>query len=408
MLINQNLKQKFTEQKLTDFYCHLPENILNIENKKRSNLFSWRGQFSPQLIESLLFSYCPKNAKILDPFAGSGTVLYESACLGLQAFGCEINPAAWILSKTYQLTNLQPTKRIELIRIVTEKLESQFSRPQLFDNSESMEINIIDFQESLSCIYKNLEDSEKIILDTLVILLDINNNKLTKERIYNNFYHLCQIIKNFPYSEALIKALLCDARSLKIEANTIDFVITSPPYINVINYHQNYRHSAEILGWNLLKIAKSEIGSNRANRRNRFLTVIQYCLDMACVLQELQRVCKTNARIIFVIGYESQVLGVPFYNAEIISEIATKTNLFELVISQKRIFKNKFGKFIREDLLNFSKKSSDLSLIEIDEIARKVAYQVLNQGLKVVTDQNKWALIEAIEKIPNFAKSPLY
>ncbi len=115
MFLHQNLKQKFTQQKLTDFYCYLPENILNIENKKRSNIFSWRGQFSPQLIESLLFSYCPKNAKILDPFAGSGTVLYESACLGLQSLGCEINPAAWILSKTYQLTNLQPTNRAELI-----------------------------------------------------------------------------------------------------------------------------------------------------------------------------------------------------------------------------------------------------------------------------------------------------
>lgn len=408
MFLHQNLKQKFTQQKLTDFYCYLPENILNIENKKRSNIFSWRGQFSPQLIESLLFSYCPKNAKILDPFAGSGTVLYESACLGLQSLGCEINPAAWILSKTYQLTNLQPTNRAELIKIVTEKLESQFSRPQLFDNSEFMEINIIDFQESLSCIYKNLQESEKIILDTLVILLDINNNKLTKQHIYNTFYQVSQNIKNFPYSEASIQALLCDARSLKIESNTIDFVITSPPYINVINYHQNYRYSAEILGWNLLKIAKSEIGSNRANRRNRFLTVIQYCLDMACVIQELQRVCKPNARIIFVVGYESQVLGVPFYNAEIISEIATKTNLFELVISQKRIFKNKFGKFIREDLLNFSRNSSSLSVKEIDEIARKVAYQVLSQGLTFVSDKNKSSLIEAIEKIPYLGKSPLY
>ncbi len=61
-----------------------------------------------------------------------------------------------------------------------------------------------------------------------------------------------------------------------MQENQIDFVITSPPYINVFNYHQNYRQSAEILGWDLLKIAKSEIGSNRANRGNRFYTIIQF------------------------------------------------------------------------------------------------------------------------------------
>lgn len=40
-------------------------------------------------------------------------------------------------------------------------------------------------------------------------------------------------------------------------------VLTSPPYINVYNYHQQYRASAEALGWDLLEVAKTEIGSNR-------------------------------------------------------------------------------------------------------------------------------------------------
>lgn len=93
----------------------LPQDILNIEQKKRSNLFTWRGQFSPQLIENLLLTYCPREATILDPFSGSGTVLYESGCFGLKAYGCEINPAAWIFSRTYEMMVLQIfVKSIEL------------------------------------------------------------------------------------------------------------------------------------------------------------------------------------------------------------------------------------------------------------------------------------------------------
>lgn len=405
---SQRLKEKFLKQELNEFNYSLPQHILNIEDKIRSNIFTWRGQFSPQLIENLILSYCPKNANILDPFVGSGTVLYESACFGLQAFGCEVNPAAWILSRTYQLINLQSNKRQALISSITEKLERYFPKPRLFESYELPELEIAQFERDVFNIYSEAEPDEKIILDTLVILLDIGNNKLSREYIHNTFYKLCQNLREFPYSEAQITSLLCDARNLSIETDSIDFVITSPPYINVFNYHQNYRRSAELLGWDLLKIAKSEIGSNRANRRNRFLTVTQYCLDMAFVLQELQRVCKPNTRIIFVVGHESNVLGVPFSNTEIILQLAKKSNMFELSLIQTRIFKNKFGKVIREDLLNLTNRDIKLSSNDLDEIAKKIAAQVLSGGLEFVSEQNKFALIEAIEKIPHTLKSPLY
>jgi DNA modification methylase len=405
---SQRLREKFLKQEINEFNSSLPQNILNIEDKIRSNIFTWRGQFSPQLIENLILSYCPRNAKILDPFVGSGTVLYESACFGLQAFGSEVNPAAWILSRTYQLINLESKKREALISSITEKLERYFPKPRLFESYDLPELEIAKFEGDVFNIYAEADYFEKIILDTLIILIDIGNNQLSTEYIHNTFYKLCQNIREFPYSKAKITTLLCDARNLAIETDSIDFVITSPPYINVFNYHQNYRRSAELLGWDLLKIAKSEIGSNRANRRNRFLTVTQYCLDMAFVLQELQRVCKSNTRIIFVVGHESNVLGVPFSNTEIILELAKQSALFELSVSQHRIFKNKFGKVIREDLLNFTTSDISLSTNDLDEIAKNIAIQVLSRGLEIVSEQNKFALIEAIDKIPHTLKSPLY
>ena len=79
------------------------------------------------------------------------------------------------------------------------------------------------------------------------------------------------------------------------------------PYINVHNYHQKYRRSAEALYWNALAVARSDIGSNRQNRANRFLTVVQYTLDMSLALREMARVARRGARLILVLGRESSV-----------------------------------------------------------------------------------------------------
>ncbi len=112
----------------------------------------------------------------------------------------------------------------------------------------------------------------------------------------------------------------------------------------------------------MLKIAKSEIGSNRANRGNHFYTVVQYCLDIADTLKELSRVSKKDARLVFVVGHESNVLGVPFYNADIIERIGIESGLYRKVLRQKRTFKNKFGKIIREDLINFYNLKPELTI----------------------------------------------
>ena len=39
--------------------------------------------------------------------------------------------------------------------------------------------------------------------------------------------------------------------------------LTSPPCINVHNDHQKYRRSVETLAWDVLAVARSEIGSKR-------------------------------------------------------------------------------------------------------------------------------------------------
>jgi DNA modification methylase len=385
---------------LLDFDQPIPQEKLDIIEKTRANLFVWRGQFSPQLIETILSFYCPSNSVILDPFVGSGTVLLEASYLSLEAYGFEINPAAYIMSRTYEFIN--DSQKKEVLKNLRNIVDQEFPL-RIFEVSDQVE-NLVD---KLQNTRNMLPDRSKVLFDALVILLDVCNNKITQEFIQKKFLHLSNIITKLPYSQKPIRVGLSDARSLPLKNNQIDFVVTSPPYINVFNYHQNYRQSAEILGWDLLKIAKSEIGSNRANRSNRFYTVVQYCLDMGDILKELARVSKQQARIVLIVGQESNVLGVPFYNADIIEKIGIKAKLFQKVLRQKRKFKNKFGKVIIEDIINFINLNNQVSQEVIEQISREVAFEVLESSRLFVSSENQLCLESAIAKVNNIQKTPI-
>lgn len=389
---------------MKEFSEPIPQELLNIEEKNRSNLFTWRGQFSPQLIECLLKYYCPENSAILDPFAGSGTVLFEAASIGLTAYGFEINPSAWSFCKLYEFANYAKEFREQTILELFEKIEAEFPIILFSEDylpPEEVEKRIIQISESIS-------ERAKVLCNALVVLLDVYKNKISNYFVQGKFYDLAKLVRNLPYTKALIKADLQDARSLPLGNQSIDFVITSPPYINVFNYHQNYRRSVEILGWDVLRVAKSEIGSNRANRGNRFYTVVQYCIDMASTLQELARVLKPGGKVIFIVGYESKVLGVPFYNADIVKKISHELGMFDLNLRQKRVFKNRFGQEIREDVLNISKKAysngGDLS----KTVGQNIGLSTLESSIEKVSAKNRKLLEQAITRTKNLIGTPVF
>ena len=252
----------------------IPQCELNIENKTRSNLFAWNGQFSPQFIETLLNSYAHDEDIVLDPFAGSGTTLYEAGRKGLSAYGAELNPSAYYMAKTYELINRTRPERQALIHAIDQILTT-------ISNAEKILPTII------AAIQNNRNTDLANLLSTLIILMDLFNNELSVSQLQKKWDGLKGIVLEVPFSSAPIKINMGDSRYLNYEDDMATLLITSPPYINVFNYHQKYRRSVEALGYDVLAIAKNELGSNRKNRGNRLLTVIQYCI--------IKRICSATS-----------------------------------------------------------------------------------------------------------------
>lgn len=388
-----NLRLEFSDIKID--HSEIPQGDLNIDVKTRSNLFNWNGQFSPQFIEALLKKYAKEGDIVIDPFLGSGTVLAECARRGLEAYGIELNASAYFMAKTYEYSNLTKSEREKII-----------------DDIDKVISGIFAIDEIITRLKQEIENTQNpqvsSLISTLIVIMDIYNNEVNFELLNVKWEWLKSVVRNLPYSDKRVKAFQGDSRNIPLDDSTADLLITSPPYINVLNYHQKYRRSVEILGYNVLTLAKSEFGANRKNRCNRFYTVIQYCMDIAMEMKEVVRVCKEGSRMIYVVGRESTVLGYKFCNSELVYNIASEIFGMNIMLMQERVFKNRFGTMIYEDILHFENSKACINLSEkaIVEKAREIAVRMLESRKYTLEDKKNLIYInDAINNCENIKLS---
>src|SRR6266567_2242651 len=276
---------------------------LDVVNKTRSNIFGWRGQFTPEFVEYLLDQANEGTGLVVDPFCGSGTVLQECAARNRAAQGFEINPAAYAMSRFFTLSKLSLDERLALVNRV-ERLfrttSSDFVDLPLFnsvDDYRERASNLLDLGRE---IFSKTESKAETLM-ALLTLFEAEGCRLPS--LYQATFTALGRIKRhlfaLPHSTANVQASLCDARLVhRYVRGEAELIVTSPPYINVFNYHQNHRAILELLRFDLLHVAASEIGSNRKNRGNRFRTVIQYALDIEACLESFALSLKTRGQLV--------------------------------------------------------------------------------------------------------------
>jgi hypothetical protein len=290
------------------------------------------------------------------------------------------------LKLNIQLSNLNGQK------VYTENSDYRLAYANLLNFSEK-------FGESLT------DKQERVLFLNLLFQSEKDKGLTLNDSIYKSFQYIKNAILELPFTEQPINALLKDSRSAGEEfQNKVDLILTSPPYINVFNYHQNFRAIVESFHFDLLKVAHSEFGSNRKNRGNRFKTVIQYCLDMELAIRSFWIALKPNARLILILGRESNVRSTPFYNGQLIIEILESSKGFCEIKILERQFTNKFGINIKEDII-IATKSEELSS---SLNGRNIALKHLEHSLSSAVNGVHSDISEAILNIEEVKPSILF
>lgn len=340
----------------------LDQDKLNVSNKTQSNPFTWKGQFTPEFVEYLLDCYTRPGMRIADPFSGSGTVLLESVRRGCGCVGFEINPSAYYMSKFYEYSALNQEERElfmkDLSTFLVPAIESlPIDMPLYTDHKDYREAysNLLSFS---SWIAHHIDRKYWPFVLNILFLCEKDKRMTFRMSVCNNFEKIRSFFFALPHSDRSVNVFNDDARSIskRIESK-VDFILTSPPYINVFNYHQNYRGIIECFDYDILKVANSEIGSNRKNRSNRYKTVVQYAVEMGCVLYESTKVLKRGGKMVYVVGKESNVRKTPFFNSCIIKDLGKAISGLSLLEENSRVFRNRYGEIIQEDILTFEKTS---------------------------------------------------
>ena len=278
-------------------------------------IHEYKGRYNPQLCKSLInISNIKKGSLILDPFVGSGTTLVECVLNGYSGIGLDINPFAYLLTKTKVESlnlNFQEFKiQIEHINSRINKLKKGDKEYDLIEilNDKVFEGYLVDLDylkkwfpiENLKNIFLILKEifrfkEEKIRNILLIALSDILKSvsfqdpkqlrikRISEDKVKNNVLDL--FLNNVVYFTNIIQLyqfckpnfLNCEVRNylgdirqlrkrINLNNNTVDLIVTSPPYANALPYVDTDRLSLYFFGYVNREKYKSLEGSLIGNR----------------------------------------------------------------------------------------------------------------------------------------------
>ena len=312
----------------------LPERF---RTKHVHRLHPYLGKFVPQLVEIFLRKYQPRS--VLDPFSGSGTTLVEANALGIPSTGYDISPFNCLLSKVKTAEYDVPELEAEIRDIVgrvslpvqhydevvqdtdNEYLRSWFATPA--------RLQLLLFR-SLIEDYKH-KDLLKVVLSraarsarhTTHFDLDFPKQPQTEKYYCYKHGRTCQptdqalrFITRYAWdtlkrvsifsemrTAASVEIVCADSRTEELA--DVDMVLTSPPYVGLINYHEQHRYAYELLNEPMNE--DKEIGA--AKRGNSELAQRKYLEDMSAVFGNVWNALKPGGVAVVVVHDRKKLYG---------------------------------------------------------------------------------------------------
>lgn len=307
-------------------------------------LHPYLGKYIPQLVEILLRKYFKRGQTVLDPFCGSGTTLVQANELGINAIGYDISKFNILLSKVkttkYNLQIMQEEvfDILDRLQKITQSNNNQGSLWEeknvkfiLIDSDENYLKKWYDKQALSELLaYRHfIETSDYYYKDLLKIILtraarsarltthfNLDFPKVPQVEPYWCYKHsrtctptkeaykflrrysidTVRRIKEFSkiQTDAGIELKHVDSRT--VSSQLIDGIVTSPPYLGLIDYHEQHAYAYSLLGLE----DKSELEVGPAKNGAKENAQKKYVEDISRIIQNVSKKMNSQGKIIIV------------------------------------------------------------------------------------------------------------
>jgi SAM-dependent methyltransferase len=342
------------------------------------------------------------SVRLLDPMMGSGTVLAIARSEGHRVVGVDTDPLAVLLARVWTTTidaEVVLEKAVEVLaraKVLFQTLTVGKAYPKNAD-AETRKFLRYWFDDyarrqlaALATAIGRVQDEHtrqvlwcgfsRLIITKQAgasLAMDLSHSRPHKKfrlapvKPFNKFIAaVATVVSNCPQAgDGRVgpppRVMEGDARRLDVDDNSIDIVITSPPYLNAIDYLRCSKFSLVWMGYELAELRKirgENVGAESASaeaiaaewvaliianlqlrphlgRRDQRL-LCQYIWDMDLAVSETARVLRPGAPAIYVVG-DSTIRGTFIRNSRIVSTLAHRHGLSLVSRRSRRLPSNK-------------------------------------------------------------------
>lgn len=370
-----------------------------------NHLMSRTGSFPFRVANELLKKYGKPNCTVMDMFCGKGTSLFAARSLGYKAYGLDIAPEAVICSHAKML-NVNKSEVIDYIKNLKIQKTSNPEIPdrvKIFFHPETIkqilgfkarlleDINVGNVEEkqlavfclatllgilhghasyslSLSCAhaYSMSPDYVSRYAKENDLTLPLRNVKeCLKKKV-----DIClrELLPN-PVEFGIQRGCASKVSSLFPHLlNSVDIILTSPPYLNAQTYAKDNWLRLWLLGYNYKDISGEYLQTSSIEKYMNFMNI---------VFQEVFKMLKPGGYIICIAG-DANIKRVKFgmkyiqkvNTSEILKNLCVNNiNGFELQKEKEQLVPSKLRYF---HSLNFSNGHSENNIVEKVLVAKKI------------------------------------
>lgn len=353
------------------------------------NTHAFAAKFPSQLPRLFIDSLTKPGDVVLDPMAGSGTAIIEAVLMGRIGIGVDMDMLAVKLSRAKLMAFDHTLVRGAINQVVSHATFTYRSRTLDIESflQKTYGPKVIAFFhywfrkdtiEQLACLVKEIRQVSdpairnfcEVIFSSIIVTKsggvslarDLahsrphrDESKKVKDAIgfyAEKAYKVLAALEKAARASGKALAVRGDARFLPLAKESVDLIVTSPPYANAIDYMRAHKFSLYWLGIDydyLASLRKRYIGAEvRLNLQKcpyplasqvirkvsekdsgKAGILLRYFQDMEQTLSEMYRVLKPEKSAIVVIG-SSTIRAIDVLTHEVIGEMA-KAKGFSLV-----------------------------------------------------------------------------